>query len=169
MAAPRVEFDLTSVKDFSVRLRQAADGDFKKALELFVSCLAADFLQCIEDSIIERKVIDTRLLLASFHELNVSDGDLTVEVGTEVEYAAWVNDGHWANPQGVEVRFVPGRWQGDHFIYESGAKTGMILKQQWIEGAHYFDAAIQVFEKMFPEILEARLQDWLDGYFGGSA
>jgi hypothetical protein len=168
--AGAVEFKF-GLDDFFARLKQAAGGDFKKELESFMQGLGTEFLRIVEDEIIRRKVMDTRLLLASFHEggdesvWETSEAGLTLEVGTNVKYAAYVNDGHWTNPKGVESRFVPGSWEGDRFIYDSGAKTGMILKQKWVEGAHYWEAAIRIFEKLFPDILEAKLQQWLNSYF----
>jgi hypothetical protein len=166
-----IEFDLSGFIPFIGRLKQAASGDFKKELETFMLALGAEFLRIVEDEIVRRKVMDTRLLLASFHEggngnvWQVSDGGLTLEVGTNVEYAAYVNDGHWTNPKGVESRFVPGKWSGDRFIYDPGAKTGMILKQKWVEGAHYFESAARIFEKIFPEIMEAKFKEWTEKYF----
>lgn len=170
MASP-VEFSLDAFKPFIQRLQSAVSGDFKKELELFMQGLGTEFLRVVEDEIIRRKVMDTRLLLASFHEggdgnvWEIGDDGLSLEVGTNVEYAAYVNDGHWTNPKGVERRFVPGRWEGDRFIYDPSANTGMVLKQKWVEGAHYFDSAVRIFEKMFPDILEAKLQDWINSYF----
>lgn len=166
-----VKVGTAEFKAFVSRLKTAASGEFKKELTFFLNGLGAEFLRVVEDEIIRRKVMDTRLLLASFHEGGegnvwaISDDGLTLEVGTNVEYASWVNDGHWTNPKGVDKRFVPGRWEGDKFIYDPDAKTGMVLKQKWIEGLHYFDSAIRIFEKMFPSILEAKLQQWLDSYF----
>jgi hypothetical protein len=61
---------------------------------------------------------------------------------------------------------VRGRWRGDRFVYDPNADTGMMLKQQWVEGAHYWEGAIKIFEKIFPKMLEAKLQKWLDEYFG---
>ena len=167
-----VEVDLTEFKAFVSRLKNAASGDFKKELTLFMNGLGTEFLRVVEDEIIRRKVMDTRLLLASFHEGGegnvwaIDDDGLTLEVGTNVTYAKYVNDGHWTNPKGVDKRFVPGRWEGDKFIYDPSAKTGMVLKQKWVEGSHYFDSAVRIFEKMFPNILEVKLQEWLDKYFG---
>lgn len=167
-----VEVDLTEFKAFVSRLKNAASGDFKKELTLFMNGLGTEFLRVVEDEIIRRKVMDTRLLLASFHEGGegnvwaIGDDGLTLEVGTNVTYAKYVNDGHWTNPKGVDKRFVPGRWEGDKFIYDPSAKTGMVLKQKWVEGSHYFDSAVRIFEKMFPNILEVKLQEWLDKYFG---
>lgn len=167
-----VSFDFSSFNNFFNRLNQAANGDFRKELAVWMQGLGAEFLRIVEDEIIRREVVDTRLLLASFHEggdgnvWEIKDGGLTLEVGTNVKYAAFVNDGHWTNPKGVPVRFVPGRWKGSRFIYDPNAKTGMILKQKWVEGKHYWESAVNIFEKLFPDILDAKLQEWLDKYFG---
>ncbi len=166
-----VEIDLTEFNAFIKRLKSAADGDFRKELTVFLNGLGAEFLRLVEDEIIRRKVMDTRLLLASFHEggegnvWDFEDDGLTLEVGTNVEYAKWVNDGHWTNPKGVKTRFVPGRWEGDRFIYDPSARTGMVLKQKWVPGKHYFDSAVRILEKIFPNVLEAKLQQWLNSYF----
>ena len=167
-----VEIDLGNFEDFIKRLQSAAQGDFKNELTLFMQGLGAEFLRIVEDEIIRRKVMDSRLLLASFHQgdannvWEVNDSGLTLEVGTNVKYATYVNDGHWTNPKGVERRWIPGRWDGHRFIYDPNAKTGMLLKQKWVEGSHYWEGAIKIFEKIFPEILEAKLREWLDKYFG---
>ena len=133
--AAKANFDLGEFSAFIKRLNNAASGDFKNELTLFMQGLGSEFLRIVEDEIIRRKVMDTRLLLASFHEggednvWEVSDQGLTLEVGTNVKYAGYVNDGHWTNPKGVDSRFVPGRWEGDRFIYDPSADTGMVLKQ----------------------------------------
>lgn len=169
--AGKVEFDLTEIKPFLARLRQAASGDFKNEITRFFEGIGLEFLRLVQDEIIRREVVDTRLLLASFYQGgddNVWETDetgLTLEVGTNIKYAAYVNDGHWTNAKGVPIRFVPGRWEGDRFIYERGAKTGMVLKQRWVEGAHYWESALRILERMFPDLLEAKLQHWLDKYF----
>ena len=167
-----VQFDFSSFEDFIGRLQSAANGDFKNELTKFMQGLGAEFLRIVQDEIVRRNVVDTRLLLAGFHQggddnvWEISDGGLTLEVGTNVTYAAFVNDGHWTNPKGVERRWVPGRWDGRRFIYDPNASTGMALKQQWVEGAHYWEGAIGIFEKIFPKLLEKKLQDWLNTYFG---
>lgn len=188
MAGKTIDFDFSEFKAFFARLRQAAGGDFKKELALMLEGLGFEFLRIVEDEIIRRKVVDTRLLLTSFHkggEDNVWELDengLTLEVGTNVKYAAYVNDGHWtvdkdgANAlkdkdgniklfDGKMARFIPGNWSGDRFIYDPGAKGGMVLKQQWVEGAHYWESAIRILEKMFPDLMESKLQEWIDKYF----
>ncbi len=167
-----VEFDMSDLKDFFSRFEKAGNGDFKKELRLFLEGLGDEFLRILQDEIIRRKVMDTRQLLASFgkySENNVwklEEDNLTLEIGTSVNYAGYVNDGHWTNSKGIKKRFVPGYWSGDRFIYDPSAKGGMVLKQKWVEGSHYWESAIRIIERMYPRLLEAKIQQWIDSYFG---
>jgi hypothetical protein len=168
-----VNVDFSDMSAFLDKVEQAARGGFKQAMELFLEGLGHEFLRIMEDEIIRRKAIDSRLLLQSFHKgdqdnvWEMNEGGLTLEVGTNLEYAGYVNDGHWTNPKGVKMRWVPGRWEGDRFIHDASAKTGMALKQHWVEGAHYWESGLRILEQIYPKLLEAKLQEWLDEYFGG--
>ena len=128
------------MKEFFEKCRRAGNGVFKRELSLFLEGIGLEFLRIIEDEIIRLKVMDTRLLLNSFHKgedenvWRLSDSGLTLEVGTNVEYASYVNDGHWTCKKGREMRFVPGYWSGNRFIYDSSAKSGMMLKQKLGQG-----------------------------------
>lgn len=161
------------MNDFFEKCASAGNGDFKKALGEVVEGLGTEFLRIIQDEIIRLKVIDTRLLLSGFHKgdsnniWEISDGGLTLTVGTNVEYAAFVNDGHWTCGKGEAMRFVPGYWKGDRFQYDPSAGTGMMLKQKFVQGRHYWEHGISIMEKMLPGIVEAKMQEWLDNYFGG--
>lgn len=166
-----VDFDTAGADKFFDALEAAARGGFRKELELFLEGLGNEFLRIVEDEIIRRKVLDTRLLLASFHKgdgnnlWELTEGNLTLEVGSTLEYAGYVNDGHWTNPKGIDRRFVPGYWQGDRFIYDPTAEGGMVLKQHFVDGKPYFDSALRILDKMLPEFLDKKLQEWLDNYF----
>lgn len=166
-----VDIDTSNAGRFFDALEAAARGGLRKELELFLEGLGVEFLRIVEDEIIRREVLDTRLLLASFHKGNdnnvwdITDGGLTLEVGSTLKYAGYVNDGHWTNPKGVARRFVPGYWEGDRFIYDPEAEGGMVLKQKWVEGKPYWDSALRILDKMMPEFLDAKLQEWLDNYF----
>lgn len=168
-----VEFDMAEYREFFERLERAARGDFRQEMELYLEAVGFDFLRVVQDEIVRRKVLDSRLLLASFEKGNdanvweLTDGGLTLEVGTNLSYAGYVNDGHWTNTKGVARRWVPGYWEGDRFIYDPGAETGMLLKQHWVEGKHYFESALRIYEKIFQASAEAKLQEWIDKYFGG--
>lgn len=167
-----IEFDFSDFKDFFERLKKAANGDLKKEMQLFLEGSGVDFLRIVQDEIIRLKVMDTRLMLSSFRKGSfdnvwiLSKEDLTLTVGTNVEYASYVNDGHWTCGNGETSRFVPGVWNGDSFQYIPGAKTGMVLKQKWVEGRHYWESAMNIWEKIFSKSVEAKLQQWIDDYFG---
>lgn len=168
-----VEFDMSEMREFFQTLEKAAKGDLRKEMELFLEGLGNEFLRILQDEIIRRQVMDSRLLLASFEKdgdgnvWRMQEGGLVLEVGTNLDYAGYVNDGHWTNTKGVERRWVPGYWQGDRFIYDPAADSGMMLKQHWVEGKHYWDSALRILDTIYPELLERKLQEWLDSYFGG--
>ncbi len=172
-----VNFNFDDMRAFFARVRAAGAGDFEKALGEFLEGLGFEFLRIVQDEIIRREVVDTRLLLNSFEKGDsdgvwvISEDGFSLEVGTNVSYAAYVNDGHWTNPKGVERRFVPGDVVTDsngkviQFTYRKGAHTGIMLKQRWVEGSHYWEWAIRTLERIAPQLLDAKLQEWLNSYF----
>lgn len=169
-----VDIDMAEFKAFFGSVEKAAKGDFRKEFELFLERLGNEFLRILQDEIIRRQVLDSRQLLASFEKggdgnvWELTDGGLTLEVGTNVDYASYVNDGHWKNATGVERRWVPGHWEGDRFIYDPAEKnSGMLLTQGWVKGKPYWDSALRIINKIYPKLLDAKLQEWIDNYFGG--
>lgn len=168
-----IQMDFSEFRDFFGSVERAAKGEFRKEFELYLEGIGNEFLRILQDEIIRRQVVDTRQLLASFQKgadgnvWELDEGGLTLEVGTSLNYAAYVNDGHWTNPKGVERRFVPGYWNGDRFIYDPAAKGGMVLKQHWVNGAHFWESALKILDKIYPDMLERKLQEWIDSYFGG--
>ena len=168
-----IKIDTAQLSDFVSRLNAAAKGNFKKDVALWMEAVGEDFLRIVEEEIIRRKVVDTRLLLNSFQRGGgdnvwvIKDDGLTLEVGTNVKYAAYVNDGHWTCKKGEIGRFVPGTWKGDKFEYNPGAKTGMYLKQKWIGAKPYWKSALRIMEKMLPKLFEAKLDEWMLKYFEG--
>lgn len=172
MGTKAVEIDCSQLHKFVEQMDQAASGLFRQEVNKFLIGIGDEFLRIIEEEIIRRNVMDTRLLLNSFQkgsEDNVWKYDekgMSLEIGTNVEYASYVNDGHWTNPKGVKRRWIPGYWSGGKFTYVPGAKTGMLLQQKWIEGAHYWEGAIRIIEQMIPQFLEKKMAEWLQNYFG---
>ena len=159
------------MNNFFEKCSRAGNGEFKRALSTFLDGLGLEFLRIIQDEIIRRKVMDTRHLLASFHKgesenvWEISEGGLTLTVGTNASYATFVNDGHWTCEKGVERRFVPGYWENDRFIYDPSSDSGMVLKQQWVKGKHYWESGIKILERLFPLLLEEMVSKWMDSYF----
>lgn len=172
MAGKYVEVDVSELRDFCNKLHKAGQGGLKKELATFLDGAGFELLRLIQDEIIRLEAVDTRLLLNSFQKEGkdniyvLDEGGLTLEIGTNVDYASYVNDGHMLNPEGVERRFVPGYWDAQgRFVYQPGAKTGMLLKQKHIEGKHYMESAMNAMEKLFPGFIEAKLEGWVNSYF----
>ena len=166
-----VEVDVSELRAFFDKMGKGSE-EFHEEAGKWLDGLGEEFLRVVQDEIIRRQVVDTRLLLHSFYKgdtdnvYEISDGDLTLEVGTTVTYASYVNDGHWTCSKGEQKRFVPGYWDGDRFIYDPSAKGGMVLKQHWVEGKHYWDSALRFINKMMPDLLEAKLNQWLEQFTG---
>lgn len=163
----KIEVDTSELSTFFNKCIHAGSGELKKEFELFLEGIGMEFLRIIQDEIISKQVVDTRLLLSSFQKSDqnnvweLNQGSLILEVGTNVEYAKYVNDGHWN-----DARFVPGIWYNDKFYYIPDEKTGMMLKSQFIEGKHFWEDGIKVLEKMLPKMLEEKMQQWLERYLG---
>lgn len=64
-----------------------------------------------------------------------------VEVYNNTEYAAHVEWGHRQ-----KKRFVPGYWKGDQFVYDPSAKTGMVLKEKFVDGSKMLHKAMEETE-----------------------
>lgn len=165
-----MSFSIQGLNHLMRRLEQATNGELKEQFGLWLEAMGMEFLDLIQDEIIRTETVDTRRLLNSFDKGNgqnvwqLSHGGLTLEVGTNVEYAQAVNDGHWTTPNGVAQRFVPGHWSGSRFNYDPSANTGMVLRRRFVQGKHYWDSALAIFDKMFEKSLEKKLQQWLDTF-----
>ena len=68
-------------------------------LETYKDAMGYTFLAEVRTEILRQQLVDTRLLVNSFQKGGLSNVWNTVgtalEVGTNVEYAQYVNDGHW--------------------------------------------------------------------------
>ncbi|WP_214788633.1 HK97 gp10 family phage protein [Exiguobacterium sp. s21] len=75
---------------------------FKTDLEEYKDAMGYTFLGEVRTEILRQQLVDTRLLVNSFQK-GAADNVWTrsranrtaLEVGTSVEYAQYVNDGHW--------------------------------------------------------------------------
>ncbi len=162
-----VTVDTGDLDRWVAQTQEAAGGGMRKELVTIKEEVALRFLDAVVDEIYAVGSFDTGRLANSFgrgaadNVWKVGDSGLEIEAGTNVSYADWANTGHWQRPG----RFVPGRWAGDKFIYEPGAKTGMVLKASWVEGSHYFDDALKLYGAEYVSRVEKLLQDALKRLF----
>jgi hypothetical protein len=166
----RNSVEIRGLRELTRRLERAANGELRREFTLWLEAIGLQFLEEIQNEIIRTQTVDTRRLLNSFDKgdsdnvWKITDGGLTLEIGTNLNYASYVNDGHWTTKEGVEQRWVPGRWSGHTFEYDPGAETGMLLKRKWVDGTGYWDSALVIFERMFERSLERKLQEWLNAF-----
>lgn len=161
-----VIYDFSEYRAFFERMRGASE-DFQKELGTWLEAAGIEFLNEVEEQIVQRNVMNSRLLLHSFERGDSGNvwefdfGALKLEVGSNLEYAVWANNGHHQKPG----RFIPGYWEGDEFVYDRNADGGMVLKAEWVKGKHYFDAALKLFAPQFEKSFEKKLEQWLTQYF----
>ena len=161
--------DTSQLEQLARQFERAAENTKQFAGDVLDE-MGEKFLDIVQEEIMRAKNVDTRLMLSSFsrgsgygiYDLDI--GALTLTVGTKVEYAKWVNDGHRQTPG----RFVPGYFKGGKFTYQKGAKTGMILKQNRVEGSKFFDKSIMAFRNALPELskrAEKEFETFIQRYF----
>lgn len=168
--------DIQGLDEFMEKLEYQAKKGFRKELESWVLEMGVEFLDLVTDNIIKAGNVSTSALLKSFSKgdsnniWKLSRGNLVLEIGSTLEYADFVNSGHWTVNEntrgayrlsdGTLARFVPGKWIGDKFQYDPSADGGMVLKRKWVEGSYFWDDAVIVFESMFEQKLEKKLIEW---------
>lgn len=186
-----VEIDMGDFRAFFQRMSEAGRGGLRKDMELWLEAVGLFFLEQAQNRFIARHKNKgdgqtVSALWQSFEKGNdknvwqFTDSGMTLEVGVDLDYAAYANYGHrtldpakgkyFALPNGEMARFVPGHWTAPppngRFIYEPGAETGMVLKYHWVKGIHFWEWALEKVEKEMPGMLETKLQEWIDKYLG---
>lgn len=135
------EIRIEGLTKFKMSLLKAGRLDFAKAIEEWLQAIGVDFLRVVRDEVIRLEVVDTRALLNSFkkrRKTNVFkklDKGLGLEIGTNLEYASFVNTGH------------------------------KLRNGEWWEGYHYFDNAKIIYENILNKALEKKMEKWLNKYF----
>lgn len=183
-----LDVNIQGLDELIKKFEKAGGGEFRKQAGLYLEALGLEFLDIVQDEIIRLKIVESSRLLSSFNRgdsQNVflySSGGLELEVGTNMEYASYINDGYPTvtdksaidSPMfpggmmrdGTLVRWVPGIWEGDKFTFDPESDTGMLLKERFIDGRPYWDNAAVIFNAIFEKSLDAKLQIWIDEFFG---
>lgn len=144
------EFEYKVVEEVAKAFRQASD---EKVVEGFIRDFLLEMANTALATIKDNTPVATGYLHNNWFVGKIEKkGDLyEIEIFNNVEYAGFVEYGfrsHW----------VPGRWEGDQFIYEKGAKTGMYVgkKNGWVEGRFMMRNGIKDIEEKLPAYLERR-------------
>lgn len=93
---------------------------------------------------------------------NGSTGKFTLCVGSAVKYAKYINDGYTATRH-----WVPGVIDGKgKFIYQRGAKTGIMVHAHTYKGVKYFDIGFEEMKKEAPEVVRNELDKFAEVFNG---
>ena len=158
--------DVSELEEFARRC-EAAAADLKPYAGEVLKEAGDEFLDIVQEQIQSAGNVDMGKLLASFTKGGAGNiyqldlGGLVLTIGTSVEYAKYVNYGHKQKPG----RFVPGVWEGKHFRYIPGAKTGMVLKASFVPGSHFFDKSVDVMKQLFPQMADKAFEQFFQRYF----
>ena len=160
------------LQDFAEQLKAATGAGLKKDIAEFLNAAGVEFLRIVQSELKSSHTVVTGNLIGSFgmggsgNIWEIGDGGFSLTVGSNVEYASYVNDGHFTTPAGVERRFVPGYKKGRRFVYDPSAKGGITLVRKWISGKHYWEAAIRHSEPILQKEAEIAIDKWVAKYFG---
>jgi len=123
--------------EFEERARRVIK-DFDEKKEQLLMRLGTIYQLEVKKKITTLGAVDTGRLRSSI--VIEFEGDSRVVVGTNVEYARFVNDGHVQHR-----RFVPGRWRGNNtFEYIPNYNEGMMLTERFVYGKKFMEKAMIV-------------------------
>lgn len=153
-------------RDFQKRMEKL-NRSMPQALERIVYQLGEELLNHVIEELTHQDLIDTGTLWNSFSqgdannvwEFDADRDTLTLEVGSNLPYAEYLNDGYTIE----KPYFVPGYWNGvGKFIYDRDAKGGFMVRPRTFIGRKYFDIALQDFQGGMKALLEKLLQAELE-------
>jgi hypothetical protein len=81
---------------------------------------------------------------------------LYVEIINSLEYASYVEDGHWQHK-----RWLPGIFSRNKFKYVRGAKTGIMLREKWIPGRYMARISIAKIQQEIPRRYEMEFNQFI--------
>lgn len=153
-------------KQFEERMRRL-NKNAPEIMQRIVYQLGEELLNHVIDELGRQDLIDTGALWNSFSQgdsNNVWEFDrdrdtLTLEVGSNLAYAQYLNDGYTID----KSYFVPGYWNGvGKFIYDPSAKGGFMVRPRSFIGRKYFDIALKGFQGGMKALIEKLLQAELE-------
>lgn len=155
------EFDFHEFKELADRFQKALD---ERVIERFIRDFLLEMAFRAERKIKKRTPVNTGNLRRNWRVGNVErrGNSYVVEIYNNTDYASFVE-------YGFRSHFVPGYWQGKHFVYDPSANTGMYVgpKDGWVEGRFMMTISMKEIERELPKYLEKRVIKLLDNIMNG--
>lgn len=145
-----VIFEVPGWKEFTERCQGVVDSFEAKKLVLMRRMSNI----CLEE-ISPLIPVDTSRLVSSF-QVGVITPD-EAEIGTNVEYAIYVNDGHVQHKRFLPISYLSAGGRGKYI--KSGNTKGIMLKEKYVPGKHFLENGMRQAEPRFKSIGESFMRE----------
>ena len=142
-------FEVPGWKEFTERCQGVVDKFEEKKLVL-MNKMANICLSEISPLI----PVDTSRLVSSFQVGVVTPNE--AEIGTNVEYALYVNDGHVQHRRFLPISYLSAGGRGKYI--QPGNTKGIMLKEKYIPGKHFLENGMGQAEPRHKTIGESFMQ-----------
>jgi len=142
-------FEVPGWKEFTERCQGVVDKFEEKKLVL-MNKMANICLSEISPLI----PVDTSRLVSSFQVGVVTPNE--AEIGTNVEYALYVNDGHVQHRRFLPISYLSAGGRGKYI--QPGNTKGIMLKEKYISGKHFLENGMRQAEPRLKTIGESFMQ-----------
>ena len=142
-------FEVPGWKEFTERCQGVVDKFEEKKLVL-MNKMANICLSEISPLI----PVDTSRLVSSFQVGVVTPNE--AEIGTNVEYALYVNDGHVQHRRFLPISYLSAGGRGKYI--QPGNTKGIMLKEKYIHGKHFLENGMRQAEPRLKTIGESFMQ-----------
>ena len=142
-------FEVPGWKEFTERCQGVVDKFEEKKLVL-MNKMANICLSEISPLI----PVDTSRLVSSFQVGVVTPNE--AEIGTNVEYALYVNDGHVQHRRFLPISYLSAGGRGKYI--QPGNTKGIMLKEKYIPGKHFLENGMRQTEPRLKTIGESFMQ-----------
>lgn len=116
--------------------------------------------------------VDTSRLVDSIFVGGVEDD--SIEVGTNVEYALYVNDGHVQHKRFLPIRYISAGGKkalvskyGDKYKGKKGGIKGVMLQEKYIPGKHFMEKGLTNAKPRLETLVDSFLQETFKELEGG--
>lgn len=145
-----VIFEVPGWKEFTERCQGVVDSFEAKKLVLMRRMSNI----CLEE-ISPLIPVDTSRLVSSF-QVGVITSD-EAEIGTNVEYAIYVNDGHVHHKRFLPISYLSAGGRGKYI--KPGNTKGIMLKEKYVPGKHFLENGMRQAEPRLKSIGESFMRE----------
>ena len=142
-------FEVPGWKEFTERCQGVVDKFEEKKLVL-MNKMANICLSEISPLI----PVDTSRLVSSFQVGVVTPNE--AEIGTNVEYALYVNDGHVQHRRFLPISYLSAGGRGKYI--QPGNTKGIMLKEKYIPGKHFLENGMRQAEPHMKNLIESFME-----------